>query len=165
MTFFSSQHLILIPAMGVAATALLDLWALSLNRLFHCPATDWGLVGRWFSYLPRGRFCHNPISDTPAVSFERFTGWTGHYLVGVTYALLYMACLNALAQTPSLLSAVLFGVVTLLAPWLILQPGLGKGVFARATPNPALTRVMNLAAHTVFGLGLYLSWRLLNPMA
>ncbi len=31
--------------MGVAATALLDLWALLLNRLFGFGLPNWGLVG------------------------------------------------------------------------------------------------------------------------
>jgi hypothetical protein len=35
---------------GVGATALLDLWALLLQRFFRVPAPNWGLVARWFCH-------------------------------------------------------------------------------------------------------------------
>ena len=41
-------------AIGIGATALLDLWALVLNRAFGIPLANWAMVGRWFAYLPRG---------------------------------------------------------------------------------------------------------------
>jgi len=47
--------------------------------------------------------------------------------------------------------------VTVLMPWLVMQPALGLGVASAKTPNPAGARVKSLATHTVFGLGLYLS--------
>lgn len=164
MSGFSYQDLMLILLMGVTATAVLDLWALSANRAFKWPVTDWALVGRWFSFLPRGRFRHAPISSTSSVTGEAFIGWVGHYLIGVLYALLYMVVLNWLAELPSLGSALLFGVITIFAPWLILQPGLGLGFFASATANPPVTRVINLTAHTIFGFGLYLGWLVLAPI-
>jgi hypothetical protein len=161
MFAFNYQYLLLIVLMGVAATVILDLWAVSLNRIIGWPPTNWALVGRWFSYLPRGRFLHSPISATTPVPFEKITGWTGHYFVGIAYAMMYMAALSGLALAPSLGSAIVFGVGTILAPWMILQPGMGAGFFASATPNPPRTRAMNIVAHAIFGLGLYGGWWLL----
>jgi hypothetical protein len=72
--------------------------------------------------------------------------------------------IGGLALAPSLGSAILFGVVTILAPWMILQPGMGAGFFASATPNPPLTRAIHMVAHSIFGLGLYAGWWLLAPI-
>jgi hypothetical protein len=49
----------------------------------------------------------------------------------------------------------LVGVVTILAPWLVMQPAMGAGVAASRTPNPLAARLRNLATHAVYGLGLY----------
>jgi hypothetical protein len=40
---------------GFGATALLDLWALLLQRFFRVPAPNWGLVGRWFCHLTKAK--------------------------------------------------------------------------------------------------------------
>lgn len=144
---------------GVIATAILDLWALVLNRLFALPITNWGHVGRWVAGLPTGTVRHSSIGAATAVPYERALGWSTHYLIGVIYAVVYLLILSALGQTPGVFSAALFGIATVLAPWLILQPGLGMGSFARNTPKPNRTRTLNLIAHLVFGLGLYIGWR------
>lgn len=158
------QTLFIMTLTGIAATALLDLWAVSISRVLGWPPTNWALVGRWVSHLPRGTFRHLPITATSAVPMERLIGWCAHYLVGVAYAIIYLAILGGLHRTPSLGSAILFGLVTLLAPWIILQPGMGLGLFARSTPNPARMRCMNVAAHAIFGLGLYGGWCLMAPV-
>ena len=46
-------------------------------------------------------------------------------------------------------------MVTVLAAWLLLQPGLGAGWFASRAPNPMKVRALNIIGHTVFALGLY----------
>lgn len=48
---------------GIGATAVMDLWAAFLKRFFGVPALDYGLVGRWFGHLPRGRFVHDSIAQ------------------------------------------------------------------------------------------------------
>src|ERR1044071_9145085 len=64
---------------GAGATALMDLWVVARKRFLGIPALDYGLVGRWLAYLPRGRFRHHPIARTPQVRGERLIGWTAHY--------------------------------------------------------------------------------------
>jgi len=71
---------------GAGATALMDLWVIARKRLLGVPALDYGLVGRWLAYLPRGRFRHDPIARTPQVRGERLIGWCAHYLIGVALA-------------------------------------------------------------------------------
>ena len=63
-------------------------------------------------------------------------------------------------KDPSLTSAIIYGLVTLIAPWLVLQPALGLGFFARLADKPNTIRALNLFVHLIFGLALYFSWTL-----
>lgn len=60
-------------------------------------------------------------------------------------------------QSPVIAPALLFGAVSVLTPFLILQPGLGAGIAASRTPKPNVARARSLVTHLMFGLGLYLS--------
>ncbi len=90
-------------------------------------------------------------------------GWTAHYLIGVSFAGMFvMLAGNEWLLQPRLISAVLFGVGTVLAPFLIMQPAFGFGVAASKTPNPAQARLRSLMNHTAFGVGLFLFGWLAN---
>lgn len=149
---------------GIFATAMLDAWALTLNRALGIPAVNWALVGRWVAGITAGNFHRRPMISVPSIPLERPLGWLFHYLVGMAYALTYLLAVSLFQQTPALYSALLFGLTTVLAPWLILQPGLGLGYFASGAPKPALTRTLNLVSHLVFGFGLYLGWRFFSAI-
>lgn len=56
-------------AIGIAATAAMDVWLLAIARL-GVPTTDWRLVGRWVAAMPSGRFAHASIAQAPAARFE-----------------------------------------------------------------------------------------------
>jgi hypothetical protein len=58
-------------------------------------------------------------------------------------------------------SALAFGLSTLVAPWFIMQPGMGAGVLASKTLRPGLIRLINVSMHTVFGVSLYAAWLLI----
>lgn len=149
-------------AMGFGATLAIDLWAQLLKYSAGIPPTDWGLVGRWFSGLPRGRFRLQAGQATSSTARERHIGWTAHYAIGISYAFIYIGFAQMTSMPVSLPSALAFGLATVLAPWLILLPGLGKGWFAKNTPNPSLTRFLNIVVHLLFGAGLYLVWHFAN---
>lgn len=140
---------------GIGATALLDLWALARHRLDRAPLPDYGLVGRWFAYMPRGRLRHAAIAATPAVRGERVVGWTAHYLIGMAFAALLLAACPGWLQRPTLLPALILGVGTVAAPFLLMQPGMGAGFFASRTPRPGAARRRSLLTHAVFGVALY----------
>jgi hypothetical protein len=141
---------------GAGATAVMDLWGVARARLFGGKAPDYGLVGRWVAYLPRGRFRHDPIAASPAVRHERLIGWTAHYAIGVAFAAgLLGLCGLEWAQRPTIAPALVFGVVTVAAPFLLMQPGMGAGIAASRTPRPNAARLQSLVTHTVFGFGLY----------
>lgn len=143
---------------GVGATLVMDLWGLARRPLLGIPAPDYGLVGRWLGHMPAGRFRHPRIAAAAPVRGERLLGWTAHYLIGITFAGLLVALVGPdWLQTPSLLPALGVGLVSVLAPFLLMQPGMGAGVAASRTPDPGKARRQSLLTHAVFGLGLYLA--------
>lgn len=151
---------------GTGATLLMDLWGLARQRWLGLPLMNYGLVGRWLLYLPRGKFIHRSIGATPALAGEALVGWIAHYLTGIAFAAAFLAlCGMGWARQPTLAPALLFGLLTVAAPFLILQPGMGAGLAARRTPKPQTARLQSLLTHAVFGLGLYLSACLLPVFA
>ncbi len=148
---------------GVIATLGMDIWAAVVKYVFHLPTADWAMVGRWFGHMPRGVFIHRPIADSAAIPNELAIGWIAHYVTGLVYGLAYLYIVQVLfSSNPSLISAFAFGVVTVVAPWFIMQPGMGAGVFAARTSRPGLMRLINLSMHTVFGASLYVGWVLIQ---
>ena len=148
---------------GAVATILMDAWAAVAKHVLKLPTANWALVGRWFGHMPKGVLLHRPISSSPPIANELLLGWVGHYLIGMLYGLAYLGIVEILfSLEPSLVSALAFGLGTLFAPWLILQPAMGAGVFATRTPNPAITRLTNISMHGVFGVSLYAAWLLLH---
>ena len=142
--------------MGVVATALLDLWALLLLRVFGFALPNWAMVGRWFGHLPAGRFHHDDIGQSPAVSQELHLGWLAHYLVGILFAAVTLLIGGpAWARAPGLLLPLVVGLVTVGCGWFILQPGMGAGIAASKKPERNRIRLLNILGHIVFGFGLY----------
>lgn len=145
-----------IVVIGLGATAVMDIGALARKRLFAMPLPNYALVGRWLGHMRKGRFVHRPIAAAPRVGGEGVIGWTAHYLIGIAFAALLVGiCGTAWIQHPTLLPALLVGVGTVAAPFLLMQPGMGAGIFARRTPRPGAARLQSVITHTVFGLGLY----------
>src|SRR5581483_3561293 len=102
------------------------------------------------------RFVHTPIAAAAKVPGERALGWMAHYAIGILFAWLLVAlCGEAWLRRPTVTPALLFGVITVAAPFLIMQPSMGFGIAAARTPKPAVARLRSLATHTVFGVGLY----------
>ena len=140
---------------GAGATLLMDLWAILL-RQFGVPSLNLTLLGRWIGHLPRGHWMHTSIATATPVRGESWIGWGAHYSIGITFAalLLWTSGLEW-ARSPSLRPALLMGIVTVVAPLLILQPGMGAGIAASKTPRPVFNCIKSLVTHTVFGLGMY----------
>jgi hypothetical protein len=142
---------------GIFATLVTDLWQLLLHTITGLAPLNWGPVGRWVAWMPRGVFVHRPISATTPVYGERAIGWGFHYAVGIVYAALYFAVVRlGLGSGPTLLSAVVCAAALLVVPWFIMQPALGLGIMAARAPRPGATRAISISAHVVFGIGLYL---------
>jgi hypothetical protein len=160
------EQAIHILVMGITATVAIDVWATFANRVLGWPRTNWGLVGRWIGHMRNGQFAHVSIASSPPVVHESIFGWVFHYAVGCVYAALYLTYVSAVQMgRPTLVSAVLFGLVTILSPWLLMQPALGLGICASKAPRAHLVRLQNLIIHTIFGLALYYSHEASNALA
>ena len=151
----ASDYLIGAMLIGAGATLVLDLWTAILRRC-GLSSLDYALVGRWFAYMTSGIFRHHPIAASPAVRGERLIGWSAHYLIGVVFAGVLLACggLDWICH-PTILPALTIGIGSVLLPFLLMQPGMGAGIAASRTPRPAVARLRSLVTHGVFGLGLY----------
>ena len=143
---------------GGGATLFMDLWAALQKRLLGVPSLSYTLVGRWIGHLWLGRFSHENIAAAPAVKGETALGWFAHYAIGVVFAAMLLAVWGIeWARNPTPGPALLVGVATVAAPFLILQPAMGAGIAARKTPRPNVSRFRSFVAHISFGIGLYLA--------
>lgn len=149
--------------MGLGATLTFDLWALFLKHAFKITPSNICLVGRWLRYMPEGTFKHSNIVSAPQKSAECTVGWIAHYMIGITFAIAFVALVgNNWLQRPTLIPAIVFGVVTVLAPFFIMQPSFGLGFAASKMSNPTQARFRSLMNHMAFGVGLYLFGLLVN---
>lgn len=154
----AADYLLYAVLIGAGATAVMDVWAVARKRLLGIPALDYALVGRWLAYLTRGRFRHDPIAASPPVGGERLIGWTAHYLTGIAFAAVLLAIWGLdWARHPTIGPALIVGLGSVAAPFLLMQPGMGAGIAASRTPRPAAARVHSLVTHAIFGFGLYVA--------
>jgi hypothetical protein len=155
-----------IVVVGVGATVLIDAWALLLKRVFKAPSLDFRLVGRWVGHMRHGRFVHDRIGAAAPVRGELALGWLTHYATGVVFAGLLVAVAGRdWLGRPTPAPALAFGLFTVAAPFLVMQPALGLGIAASRTARPATARLRSLATHLVFGVGLFLSTALTGALA
>lgn len=149
-----------IPAIfiGIGATIVMDIWALFLKYFFKIPSLDYAMVGRWIGHFPKGKFIHKNITQASYVKTELILGWAAHYSIGIVFSglLIFIYGLEWV-KLPTLFPAVFIGVVTIIAPFFLMQPCLGFGIAASKTPNPNKSRFLSLAAHSIYGVGLYIS--------
>ena len=141
---------------GLGATAFLDLWSLFLKLAFKLPMANFCLIGRWFSHMTAGRFTHASIAITSQMPSECAVGWIAHYAIGALYGLAFVALVSGgWLAVPTLLPALIFGVATVLLPFLVMHPAFGLGLASSRAPHPWKARMRTLLSHAVFGIGLY----------
>jgi Protein of unknown function (DUF2938) len=144
---------------GVGGTIVLDLYALMMSRVLGVPSTSWATVGRWFgndswpirsARDDQGRAGQGRTDDRLDRALRtRHRLWTpagsavGQGLAGAT-------------DTPSSDDPRL-----LVAPYFMMMPGMGMGIAGSRTPQPNVTRLRSVMGHSVFGLGMYATGRLL----
>jgi len=143
---------------GAGGAVLMDAWALFSRRAFNIQGLDYAMLGRWIGHFPRRRFFHQGIASADPVRGERPLGWVAHYSIGIAFAFLLLAIWGLdWARSPTIWPPLLIGLGTIVAPWFVLQPGMGAGIAASRTPNPRVARLRNLATHLAYGIGLYVS--------
>lgn len=157
------NYLLVTSLIGIGATAVMDLWGLARKPLLGIARPNYALVGRWIGHMTHGRFRHDSIAASAPVRGERIIGWTAHYLTGIAFAVLLIGIWGfAWVRQPTMGPALVVGIGTVAAPFLLMQPGMGAGIAASRTPRPGSARLQSLITHVVFGIGLYVSGRALH---
>jgi uncharacterized membrane protein YagU involved in acid resistance len=106
--------------------------------------------------MPAGRFRHVSIGAAAARPFESQVGWVAHYSIGAVFALIFVAIApSGWTARPTLLPALLFGLVTVVFPYFLMQPAFGLGIAASKTTRPWIARLKSMATHAAFGVGLW----------
>lgn len=143
--------------MGIGGTVAMDIWAWMLSRFGVSPFPNWAMPGRWFGHVFKGRLFHDDIGAVAPVRGELALGWALHYGVGAIYGIVFAVLAGVVwIAKPDFLSVWIFSLITIAAGWFLLQPGMGLGWAAAKTPNPWKVRMLGLAAHTVFAIGMWL---------
>ena len=151
------QDFATVSLVGIGATALMDVWLLALARMGLVPL-NFHLIGRWIGHMLAGQFTHEAIAKSPRVPAELALGLVTHYVIGIAYAAGLVAIVGVgWTRQPTALPALAFGVATVAAPFLMMQPAMGSGFAASKTPAPLKNRLRSIANHGVFGAGLYLA--------
>ena len=144
-----------IIAAGVAACIIFDLWQRVFALFIGIPPSNWAMVGRWLLNLLAGNgLIARDLAAQPARPQEAAAGWALHYVVAVGYAVIYAVLMQAGWLRAGLVDGLIFGIISVVVPWLFFMPALGNGVMARLTPNPPLACAVALVMHAVFGLAL-----------
>jgi hypothetical protein len=79
------------------------------------------------------------------VQRERTIGWISHYLIGIAFASILIAIWGIeWVRHPTIAPALIVGIGSVAAPFLIMQPGMGAGIVASRTPNPGAARARSL---------------------
>jgi hypothetical protein len=153
----TSEFILRVVFIGVGATIVMDVWALLLKQ-FGIPALNLAYLGRWIGHLPQGQWTHESIAKAEPIRGELWIGWLAHYSIGVAFAALLLGVYGLeWTRKPTLLPALIVGIVTVVSPLFILQPALGAGIASSKTPKPVFNSIKSLTTHAVFGLGLYLA--------
>lgn len=158
------DEVVKVVLVGVGATVVMDVWSVILKGL-GIPTLNYAMVGRWAGHLCRGRFAHASIVNAAPIPGELSLGWAIHYAVGVAFAALLVGVFGvAWLHDPAWLPALVVGMATVVIPLFVMQPAMGAGIAASRTPTPLNNCLRSLAAHAVFGGGLYLSAAILKEM-
>ncbi len=151
-----SDYLLRSVCIGIGATAFMDVWGVLQKRLLGIPSLDYRLLGRWIGHFRHRKFAHGAIARSAPITHEAVLDWSAHYLIGIAFAGLLLVIWGLeWARQPTLLPALAIGVGTVVAPFFLMQPGMGAGIAASKTPRPNVARLRSLIAHSAFGVGLY----------
>ncbi|WP_330211043.1 DUF2938 domain-containing protein [Pseudomonas sp. AM4(2022)] len=147
--------------LGAGATAVMDMWMLLMKAL-GVQTLNFAFVGRWVGHACQGRFVHASIGQASSVRGEVALGWVAHYVTGVVFAIT-LVWVEGIAwlQAPTILPALILGVVTVAVPLLLIQPAMGAGFASSKTAAPGKNCLRSVISHGVFGVGLYLAARLI----
>jgi hypothetical protein len=156
-TAINFETLFRILAIGVGATLVMDAWLVLLARA-GIPTSNFALLGRWLGHLSHGTWAQDAVAKAKPIRREALLGWTAHYAVGIAFAAVLVLWTGPeWARAPTFFPALLTGLISVLAPLLVLQPAMGAGIASTKTRTPLRNSFKSLANHVVYGVGLYLA--------
>src|SRR5688572_12588483 len=96
---------------GAGGAALMDAWAWLSRHAFNIRGLDF----------------HQRIASAEPIRGERILGGVAHYSIGVAFALPLLAAWGLdWARSPTVWPPLVIGLVTILAPWFVMQPARGR---------------------------------------
>jgi hypothetical protein len=159
------EHFIFDPIIaGIVCCIAMDVWQRILFLTFNIPPTNWSITGRWFMMLISKKIIFNQNLDHEnPVKYELQIGWAFHYWVAIIYGFAYYFLLAVFdILDTSILSGLIFGLISVIVPWFFYLPVTGKGFMGNKTPNPALTILLSTSSHVVVGVFLAIGFSFLG---
>ena len=154
----TAQALLAGVLVGVAATVTMDVFGSVSRRVGLAAGAKGQWVGRWYLGIAQGQFVHANIAAAPEQTGETRAALVGHYLIGITLAVLYVVGAELVGLSPaSFLVAVGYGLATCVFPWFLVFPALGFGVCGRKGPPELRLFTSSLINHLFYGFGLWWS--------
>ena len=107
-------------------------------------------------------FNQNLDHENP-VKYELQIGWVFHYFVAIVYGFAYyfLVAVFDILDT-SILSGLIFGLISVIVPWFFYLPVTGKGFMGNKTQNPTLTKLLSTSSHVVVGIFLAIGFSFLG---
>ena len=159
------EHFIFDPIIaGIVCCIAMDVWQRILFLTFNIPPTNWFITGRWFMMLISKQIIFNQNLDHEnPVRYELQIGWAFHYWVAIIYGFAYYFLLAVFdILDTSILSGLIFGLISVIVPWFFYLPVTGKGFMGNKTPNPTLTILLSTSSHVVVGVFLAIGFSFLG---
>ena len=149
---------------GIFSCLVMDLWQRLVKLTYGINPSDWGIVGKWLIMLILKRKIYNPnIEKEKSYENELIIGWIFHYFIGILYSLVFFIMMYYFGIfKATFYYGLIFGLITVIIPWFIFLPILGKGVLASKTPRPFLICSLSVWSHVAIGTAIGLLFQLLG---
>ena len=102
------------------------------------------------------------LDNENPVKYDLQIGWLFHYWVAIFYAYAYYFLLAVGILDTSILSGLIFGLISVIITWFFYLPATGKGFMGNKTLNPTLTRLLSTSSHVVVGIFLAIGFAFLG---
>ena len=159
------EHFIFDPIIaGIVCCIAMDIWQRILFLTLNIPPTNWSTAGRWFMMLISKKIIFNQnLDDENPVKYELQIGWVFHYCVAIVYGFAYYFLVVGFdILDTSILSGLIFGLISVIVPWFFYLPVTGKGFMGNKTQNPTLTKLLSTSSHVVVGIFLAIGFSFLG---
>ena len=142
--------------MGIFATFIMDLFAKFIVKLkIVRPPIEPHIPGRWVLYMLRGKLSHEDIHQSTALKNENPAALISHYFIGIVLMGIYLFLESTVPAIRShLWMPLVFGVSTVLLPWLWLYPSIGIGLLASKAKKQSNYLIFSTINHLNFGIGM-----------